>query len=172
MSRDFEQIFRRYYAPLCSYADSFVGAEDVAEDIVQLLFIHLWETGKYREIKEPERFLLKAVKFRCIDYLRGNRVRNEPLSENLFDTRIEPLEIREEDIEPLFQYLAAKLPKKTKQVFLLSRQSGLTYKEIAEELSISVKTVENQMGRALRILRDLLRNENETGRKLLMMFLF
>jgi RNA polymerase sigma-70 factor (ECF subfamily) len=172
MSLNLEQLFRQYYAPLCSYAVSIVGAEDVAEDIVQLLFIQLWETGKYREIKEPERFLLKAVKFRCIDYLRRNRVRNELLSENLFDTRVEPLEIREEDIEPLFQYLAAKLPEKTKQVFLLSRQSGLTYKEIAEELSISVKTVENQMGRALRILRDLLRTENETGRKLLMMFLF
>jgi DNA-directed RNA polymerase specialized sigma24 family protein len=68
--------------------------------------------------------------------------------------------------------LAAKLPYKTKQIFILSRQSGLTNKEIDRELSISVKTVENQMGRVLRILRELLRNENEAGSKLLNMFLF
>ena len=68
--------------------------------------------------------------------------------------------VEEEDIEPILHYFTAKLPPKTREVFLLSRKSGLTYNEIAAELEISAKTVENQMGRALRIMRELLK-ENE-----------
>jgi RNA polymerase sigma-70 factor (ECF subfamily) len=60
------------------------------------------------------------------------------------------------DIEAIFAFLASQLPPKTRQVFLMSRLQGMTYSEIAQELEISVKTVENQMGNALKKMRDLL----------------
>jgi len=173
MHQYFEQIFKQYYSPLCNYAYKFTGSGDIAEDIVQLLFVHLWETKKLNSVKNPERFLLSAVKFRCIDYLRTEKTKNGSLSDDIPDpvASYEINDITEADIEPMFHYFADKLPEKTREVFLLSRQSGLSYREIAEELSISVKTVENQMGRALRILRNLLKKENDPGIRLTLMFL-
>jgi RNA polymerase sigma-70 factor (ECF subfamily) len=69
-------------------------------------------------------------------------------------------DISEEEIEPLLHYFAAKLPPKTREVFLLSRQSQLSYKEIAERMQISVKTVEGHMARALREMRQMLKAQN------------
>jgi RNA polymerase sigma-70 factor (ECF subfamily) len=166
MRHPFEQIFKQFFSPLCNYAAKYTGDEAVAEDIVQALFISLWETGKYREIKEPERFLLRAVKYRCIDHLRGRKQETELLPEDIASTLpFEMSELKEEEIEPMFYYFASKLPEKTREIFLLSKQAGLTYRQIAEELSISVKTVENQMGRALRILRDLLKKDHDPGKR-------
>jgi RNA polymerase sigma-70 factor (ECF subfamily) len=155
----FEQIFHTYYSPLCNYAAKIIGDNDTAEDIVQSLFIQLWENNKI-DIQNTERFLLRAVKFKCIDYLRTQEVKNKILLEQLPELiETGKQEFKEEDIEPLLHYFAAKLPPKTREVFLLSRKSGLKYKEIAEELNISVKTVENQMGRALRMMRNLLKEQ-------------
>ncbi len=72
----------------------------------------------------------------------------------------ENLEITEADIEPLFYYYATKLPPKTREVFLMSRIGQMSYKEIAEELNISQKTVENQMGSALKKLKRILNTEH------------
>jgi len=102
--------------------------------------------------------LIRAVKFKSIDFLRTKDAGKEISLDNIEDDRaIDENELKEEDIEPLFYYFTAKLPPKTREIFLLSRKTGLTCKEIAEELDISVKTVENQMGRALRILKELLK---------------
>jgi len=156
--REFEKIFHRYYSPLCNYASKIVADDAVAEDIVQNLFIQLWEGGKLTEVKNTEHFLIRAVKFKSIDFLRTRDAGRELSLDNIEDDRaIDENELKEEDIEPLFYYFTAKLPPKTREIFLLSRKTGLTYKEIAEELDISVKTVENQMGRALRILKELLK---------------
>ena len=130
----------------------------MAEDIVQNLFIQLWENKKLDNIENPERFLLRATKYKCIDYLRTKKTNKEiSLAELPDDLLTETNQLSEEDIEPLLYYFTAKLPPKTREVFLLSRKSGLTYKEIAAELDISVKTVENQMSRALRMMKELLK---------------
>jgi len=170
--QQFEKLFRQYYSPLCNYAMKYTEDEAAAEDIVQALFISLWETKKYREIKDPGRFLLRAVKYRCIDHLRGKKGDSSLLPEEAASSvPFEMSELKEEDIEPMFRYFASRLPEKTREIFLLSRRAGLTYREIAEELDISVKTVENQMGRALRILRDLLKKENDPGRRSFLMMI-
>jgi len=101
---------------------------------------------------------LRATKYKCVDFIRTKKTKNEISFESLYDVEDASInELSEEEIEPLFHYFAAKLPPKTREVFLLSRKSGLTYKEIAEEMDISVKTVENQMGRALRKMKELLK---------------
>ena len=157
LKTELENIFHQYYSPLCNYAVKIIADNAMAEDIVQNLFIQLWENNKLKDIKNPEHFLLRAVKYKCIDYLRTKKTKNEIPLENLDDIISTPEnELAEEDIEPLFYYFTAKLPAKTREVFLLSRRAGLSYKEIAEEMDISVKTVENQMGRALRKMKGIL----------------
>ena len=158
--KEFEQIFHQYYSPLCNYALKIIRDSDSAEDIVQNLFIQLWENNRLNDVVNTEHFLLKAVKFKCIDYLRTKKAGRVISLDNIEDAAlISTNDLKYEDIEPLFYYFAAKLPPKTREVFLLSRKSGMTYKEIAEELDISVKTVENQMGRALRILKMILKDQ-------------
>jgi len=158
--KPFEQIFQQFYSPLCNYATKIIRDDIISEDIVQQLFIQLWENGKLMDANNTERYLLRATKFKCIDYLRSIKNKNISLPEELPDLiQTENSELLEEDIEPLLHYYASKLPPKTREVFLLSRKSGLTYKQIAEEMDISIKTVENQMGRALRKMRELLKEQ-------------
>lgn len=160
MEVNFDEVFHQFYSPLCNYALKIVKDESTSEDIIQTLFIQLWENDKLNSVQNLERFLLRAAKFKCLDYLKTKYVKNEINYEVLPDIiAIDKEQIEETDVEPLLHYFAAKLPPKTREVFLLSRTSGLTYAEIADELDISIKTVENQMGRALRIMRVLLKEK-------------
>lgn len=163
----FKKIFQAYYSPLCNYALSFVHDSSTAEEIVQNLFIELWEKNALVKVRNIEHYLLRSVKFKCIDYLRTKNINKEiPVQDFPEQTTSEPGTISEEDIIPLLHFFASKLPPKTREVFLLSRTSGMSYKEIATEMGISVKTVENQMGRALKSMKTLLK-EN----KLLYLFI-
>ena len=160
MNKTFENIFHHYYSPLCNYAAKIIKEDGVVEDIVQNVFISIWESGKFNKIDNHEGFLLRAVKYKCIDYLRLKKITSDIPLETISELTPPKTssDIAEEDIEPLLHFFASKLPPKTREVFLLSRKSGMTYKEISVELDISVKTVENQMGRALRILRKVLKD--------------
>lgn len=154
----FKKIFQSYYTPLCNYAFRIVNDESTAEEIVQNLFIELWEKDALTNVKNEAHYLLRSVKFKCIDHLRARKQNKEvPLSDLPERTAFDPGGLTEEDILPLLHYFASKLPPKTREVFLMSRTSGLTYKEIANEMEISVKTVENQMGRALKNMKSLLK---------------
>ncbi len=154
-------MFNTYYSPLCNYASKIVKDNNASEDIVQSLFIQLWENEKIDSIENPEHFLLRSTKFKCIDFLRKQKTLKEvELNDYLNLQAVDSLDLDEEDIEPLLHYFASKLPPKTRTVFLLSRQSGLTYGEIAEEENISIKTVETHMSKALKNMRILLKDHN------------
>jgi len=155
---DFKSILDSYYSPLCHYALKHVGSIQVAEDLVQDLFLQLYERNALNGISHLDRYLIKSVKFKCIDYHRNKRKYREVSFEDYMNEPTEASsELSEDEIEPMMHYFAAKLPEKTREVFLLSRNEGKSYKEISEELNISVKTVEGQMGRALRQLRMILK---------------
>lgn len=159
MNTQIEKIFHQYYLPLCNYAYKIVNDDFIAEEVVQSLFIQLFEKIDWGKIKDIEQYLLRCVKYKCIDYLRKSpSYKTIDLKELQNLAVIKHQEITEDDIEPLFYYYTSKLPSKTREVFLLSRQGGLTYKEIAEELNISVKTVEAQMSRAIKKMKDLLKD--------------
>ena len=158
MVKTFENIFHHYYSPLCNYAARIIHDHDQAEDIVQGLFIQLFEKNNLNAIQNKEAYLLRSVRFKCIDFLRKKTTTTS--LDNIEETASEFHDISEDDIEPLFHYYAAKLPPKIREVFLLSRVSKLTYKEIAEELNLSQKTVENQIGSALKKLRVILKEEH------------
>lgn len=158
----FKMVFHTYYNSLCNYAFTFVKEEDVSEDIVQEVFMRVWEGRRELLLEDSVRYyLFTAVRNNSITHLRqkknsavttwnGEEIMNEPAPER---KEAEP------DQRLLLQKAIGQLPPKCREVFLLSRLSGLTYKEIASSLGISVKTVENQLGKALKILRVFLREK-------------
>jgi RNA polymerase sigma-70 factor (ECF subfamily) len=136
-----------------------IGNSHDAEDLVQTIFIQLYKRNNLPSINNIENYLLRSVKFKCIDFLRSQQ--HSLNIELISDTSGgEMQEITEADIEPLFYYYAAKLPPKTREVFLMSRVGQMTCKEIAAELNLSQKTIENQLSSALRKLKNILQKEH------------
>ena len=159
--RIFENLFHRYYPGLCSYAESLLRKENVAEEMVQDIFYNLWKNRKEIEIRVSlKSYLYKSVYNRSMMHLRKTRheVRlEESWAENLADNDSGPLEkIGEKEITLKIADTLGKLPERTRVIFTLSRIEGLKYTDIAEKLSISVKTVEANMGKALSALRKSL----------------
>ncbi|MEP1034105.1 RNA polymerase sigma-70 factor [Ekhidna sp.] len=154
---EFEDLFHTYYSPLYNYAYVILKNERDAEDVVQEVFVDVWDKGSFKQLEQPDRYLLRAVKFKSINLLQRLRSKEANFSDIYQEELVlpDPSEFKEDDILPLLHFFAAKLPQKTQEIFLLSRKNGLTYKEIAEERGISIKTVETQMSRALKILRKL-----------------
>lgn len=157
----FKQLFTAQYESLCRYAMTFLMDEHAAEDVVQATFIRFWETKKDLLASPDARFyLVTAVRNNCISELR--KAKTSPV--RYTDTEPEPepeihftaLQQREAATEQNRRIAAAldKLPPKCREVFLLIKLHGSSYKQAAETLGISVKTVEAQMGKAVKILRD------------------
>jgi len=158
----FEALFRQYYPQLCLYATRVLNNPSAAEEIVQELFVRLWEKKEETQIDTSvKNYLFRAVKNHCLNYIKHNQIKNEYSQKILAQARAEDVY---EDIETqtkLFQKIEesiAELPQKRQEIFRLSRQEGLKYREIAEKMNISVKTVETQMGLAIKTLREKLRD--------------
>lgn len=146
---------------MCNYACAIIKDKHTAEDLVQSIFIQLWESDKLIQLDNPEPYLLRCVKYKCIDHQRSAKTKKEIHLDQLPELgQQEHSNLAEEDIIPLMNFFAAKLPPKMQKVFLLSREKGLGYTEIAELMEISPKTVENQMGSALKKLRKLLKEHH------------
>jgi RNA polymerase sigma-70 factor (ECF subfamily) len=155
----FEKIFRRYYSPLYLYALSITGQKEAAEEIVQNTFYTIWkEKEKIQILHSIKSYLYKSVKNRSLQYLEHLQVR-EKYRENVllqYNLVFEPapdelLEYKE--LEEALRQALRKLPERRRKIFHMYRTKGRKYKEIAESLSISIKTVEAEMAKAYRTLR-------------------
>ncbi len=156
----YEKLFYSYYKDLCRFCIRYVRSNEVSEEIVQDVFIYLWEKRKVINITISfKSYLYTAVRNKSINYLKL-QLPKDHAKEDIDNFEITSTYNNIES-ELTFKELSKKvnnaidsLPKKCKAIFLLSREDGHTYREIAKELGISVKTVENQMVIALRKLRE------------------
>lgn len=152
----FEQAFREHYRPLCAFAGQYVKDRDRAEDLVQDLFVRLWQDRDRVSITTSlKAYLFTAVRNRCLNAVQAV-ARMRPLDEGVHDREEEAERSEDEHTARAARVQAAieALPEERRKVFKLSRYEGLKYHEIAARLGISVKTVENQMGKALKTLRE------------------
>lgn len=155
----YEELFKKYYAPLCGFALKYVKDRDASEDIVADVFYKLWNKREALNADvEIKPYLYVATKNTSLNYLKTSN-RNVDVEEETFHNYFVEHRNPYDDME--FDELKAKLhetisalPPKCQEVFRLSRFEDMSYKEIAAEMGISVKTVENQMGKALKKLRE------------------
>jgi len=159
----FEQLFKRYYQALCSYATQLLQDHDVAEEIVQDFFVKFWEKRNSITIETS----LKNYLFRSVKNLSLNRIKHEKIKIQHAQHVIAEAEFTDHDDQFLevdlrkdIEESIAALPEKRREIFRLSREEGLKYREIAEKLNLSVKTVETQMGLAIKSLREKLKKYN------------
>ena len=157
----FDAIFRANYALLVRVAEAMLRDRAPAEEIAQEVMLELWRRREALDVTESVRgYLLQATRNRSLNALRHRAIerRSEPqLAAGV--SRLPPTDaaVREREIEVAIHAAMDNLPDRCRQIFELSRIEGLKYAEIAARLGISVKTVEVQMGKALRILRERLR---------------
>ena len=160
-SSAFDAIFRANYPLLVRVAESMLRERATAEEIAQDVMLELWRRRDGLDVTESVRgYLLQATRNRALNHLRHRAIerRSEPqLIEGAPKSRPTDAGARESEIEFALQSAIAELPDRCRQIFELSRFDGLKYAEIASRLEISVKTVEVQMGKALRILRERLK---------------
>lgn len=157
-NKEFELFFKRYYTPLGMYVMRICRDAVEAEDIVQETYSKAWE--KFTDAPLPEYFrsyLYRIAHNLTIDRLRRREAENPDLiSEALRATEPTDEEIDTSERDAALWIAISKLPQRCREVFLLSKRDGLSNIEIADELGISVKTVENHMTKAFKSLRDSL----------------
>lgn len=157
----YETIFKQYYAELYRFAYNYLRDQVPSEEMAQEVFLYIWEKRDQIEIKTTlKTYLYSAVKNKCLNYIKYEVPRKHELEESHLAMMVTNQPEKEEDADKLKRHIKEavdQLPNKCRQIFVLSRNAGLTYEEIAEEMEISVKTVENQMSIALKKLRESLR---------------
>lgn len=156
--RIFEEIFRKYYQSLCNYANSILKEMDEAEEVVQNLFLSIWEKRSDLEISVSlKSYLYRAVHNHCLNRIKHLKVREEyqQYAVNFYDASYESVSqtVMKNELEIKIEEAIKKLPEQCRLIFRMSRFEELKYHEIAEQLELSPKTVENQIGKALKILR-------------------
>lgn len=151
----FEMVFKYYYSGLVVYADQIINDTPVSEDIVQSVFMKLWETREKLEIRSFRAYFIQCVKNRCIDHLRSLEVKSKFSQQNVTFDQVdfqEDLWIRSE-LDEIIQQAIDKLPPRCREIFLMSRIENLKIAEIAKRLNLSGRTVETQISKALKLLR-------------------
>ncbi|MCU0361980.1 MAG: RNA polymerase sigma-70 factor [Bacteroidales bacterium] len=154
----FESLFRSSYVSLVRYGLTIIKDKDTAEEIVQDLFFRLWqERNKIRIESSLNGYLFRSVHNRCLHHIEHLRVVERHAEEALYtnnETAATPSELLiHKEMQSRIASVLEKLPERCGQIFCLSRFEGLKYSEIAERLAVSVKTVEANMGRALKEFR-------------------
>ncbi|TDE14522.1 RNA polymerase sigma-70 factor [Dyadobacter psychrotolerans] len=154
---EFEFVFKKHFKSLHTYACTILRDEVMAEEMVQNVFCRLWEKADQIQINESvSGYLYRSVYHESLNYIKHLKVRDAYQSyavtqmENP-DNTAHNLELRE--LEERLETALNELPEKCRTIFQMSRSEELKYQEIADILAIPVKTVENQMGKALRLLR-------------------
>lgn len=160
--KSFEKLFKTYYAPLCLFARQYIKDPDDSEEAVQSFFLKLWDDRKKIAITTSVKsYLFGSVKNRCLNYIKHQKIKQAHQSEVIKSAKIDSNSssfLLEVDLMKKIEASINSLPPKRREIFILSKEHGLKYREIAEKLGISIKTVETQMGHALKDLREQLKD--------------
>ncbi len=153
----FEALFRTHYAPLCDFVYGYVRSRAVAQELVQDLFLRLWERTLTPAGTLAASYLYIAARNRAVGHLRRERVAAAWAKNRSTAARAVPVgadePLCEHELRDALEHAVAALPERCRLIFTLSRYRNLSNAEIARTLGISVNTVEQQMWRALKTLR-------------------
>jgi RNA polymerase sigma-70 factor (ECF subfamily) len=158
----FEKLYRIYADALCSFAADHVGDRE-AEDIVQTVFCDLWDRrGEWTSPENVKAYLYRAVRNTALDRLDRRTVeqdwKEEEKERDQDRSGVAPVEALEhQEMSRAMDQAVAELPERRRMIYRMARHHDMTYSEIATALDIAPKTVENQMGRALKTLREHLK---------------
>ncbi len=161
--RAFELIYNEFFKVLVSYAFRFLDTIEESEEIVQEVFVKFWDKcDSLAPDSSIKSYLYRSVHNTCLNKLKHEKVKDgyKQYVIQYMDESVIP-DFREEEDNDLFSRIISeidKLPPRCREIFRLSRFEGLKYQEIADHLEISVKTVEVQMGKALKVLREKLKD--------------
>lgn len=155
----FKELFEKYYSRLCRHAYYVIGNKHGAEDIVQNFFAHIWKKRDNLKIEgEIDSYLFVSVRNASCNYLK--RERNKKMRETEYSdyNKTDNASIDKETFLKKLQEALNQLPEQCREIYCLKNMEGLSYKEIADYLQISVKTVDVQIYRALKKLRESMGN--------------
>ena len=156
--RTFEKIYKDYYRPLCAFAYDYVADHDIAEETVQEMFSTVWSKAGQIEIRtNVKSYLYGAVRNSCLNFLKHEKIKRKHEAYELQKSELEEIDFLElDELQAEIEQALNKLPEKCRRIFEMSRYEDKKYSEIAEELDISIKTVETQMSCALKVMRESL----------------
>ena len=154
----FERLFKLYYASLTGYAFNILKDKDLAEGTAQEIFVKFWEKRNEISIEQSlKAYLFRAVFNKCMNLKKHNEVKLNYQQEKAHNENVvHESSVTNWELKEKIEEAIKKLPEQCGRIFRLSKIDGLKYQEIADELGISIKTVENQMGKALKLLRKYL----------------
>ncbi len=159
----FERFFKTYFKSLYAYAFTMLRDEIMAEEIVQQVFYKIWEKKEqFRVNTSAKAYLYKAVYNECLNYLEHQKHKAKHqnyvvyIDRNRVSDESPAMRVELNELQSRLQAALSELPEQCRTIFYMSRFDELKYREIAERMGLSIKTVEAQMGKALKILREKL----------------
>ena len=174
--RAFQTLFRKYYSAMCHFASQFLNDSELAEEIVQDMFVKIWEKRAVLNIETSvKHYFFRSVRNHCLNQIQHEKIKKQYANKVLetaqheINTEQYYLEV---DLIRRIEKSIDSLPPKRKEIFRLSREQGLKYKEIAEILGISVNTIDNHIATAIKKLSIVLKDLSPEETNLILFQLF
>lgn len=157
----YKRIYSKYAEKLFLYAMNILKHQEICEDIIQNVFVQLWEKRKDNNITHLKPYLYQSVKFQVFKSFRSQHFKQEDLTRlNLVDASLNASrQIEFDELESLINSLVEKLTPRCREIFIMSRFEEKSNKQIAEELGMSIQTVKNQVSKAIKKLKEQMMQE-------------
>ncbi len=155
---EFESLFKTHYGTLCGFANKYMDDLEASEEIVQSFFVKFWENRSNLKITTSVKsYIFTSVRNACLNQMKHIKIREtyKVINEREMEEAVYGVDDDYEatELDQKIRESIDALPEGRNRIFIMSRYEGLKYKEIADKLAISIKTVENQMGSAIKYMK-------------------